>query len=365
MYGGILELRKMIKCTISITIVLALVLCFSASISYAIPDSESRQITLGFLERVAGLDMNKYTVVSFEASRSKMPDALHYQTNMRIVISDNENKFEGLVTLVDGEVWTYSLNSLLTENTVSDLSLGDYLTGAKRAVEQYQTSFNADYCNEFLEMVSKASQNPSTMVETEKALLKIEYIENSLAPSERIQICWLPKINSKYTSPFKSVSVSMSKKGLLTRLTDNMRLYHFVTTDIKLSKEEATSLAMPYIEAYAHMHQQGIKSLETTIDFLPDISSNRGDRFEVYPRWEVAATFDKTNEEKVFGYSVLIWADNGKVYHHGSQGSYSQTEANDGAYSLWWLASAILVFAVLSSVGVYTQHRTRTRRRKK
>jgi hypothetical protein len=212
-------------------------------------------------------------------------------------------------------------------------------------------------------MITEALQTQRLQIENEKALLKIQYAENESTPIEFTRIQFFQKINSQFISSFKSITVSISITGLLTRLADNIGLYRIATTDINISKEEAIKIAMREVQPYASQHQQNIIAVNATLEYVRDITSNCGDSFTIYPQWNVFATFDKINEENVIGYAVLIWADNGKVYHSHPQGLYSPSQSNS-TYPPWLPAVATAaIFAALSGL-VYTKHyQTKSRRK--
>lgn len=342
-------------------IILIFALLVSINIVYS-TDFDAKLMATEFLEKVAGINLDGYTIVSLNASKNRMPDSQHFQTNVRVEISNGQVELAALVTFVDGKFWAYRLDLLSGDLGGTEQSLNESLNVISGAMDGYQINFDAGYCSGFAQMVSTALQTQSRIVEDQEALLSIHYAENGSTPLERTQVQRSQKIDGQFVSPFRSVQVSVSKTGLLTRLTDNMRLYWVATTEIKTSKEKAIEIATPLIEAYALKHQQKINAVDATLEYVTDITSDRGDRFAMYPQWTVMATFDKTNNESVFGYAVLLWADNGKVYHFGPQGFIS----NEGAstYPMWPFAVAIaIIVLVLSSVGTYKQRRAKIWRR--
>jgi hypothetical protein len=86
-----------------------------------------------------------------------------------------------------------------------------------------------------------------------------------------------------------------------------------------VTKEEAISLAMTYIEPYARENNRTIESINATLWYVSDYKGSRGNSSQVYPEWEVSAKFDGL-KDYVFGYSVLVWADNGEIRSAGPQG---------------------------------------------
>jgi len=318
-------------------------------------------MTLEFLEKIGALNMDFYRIDSLNTSTVPMPVSGNFQTIVRVVFGNKGNKFAALITFIDGKFWTYKLNLLSGEMEGSEQSLESCLAIARSAINGYQTCLNANYCSKFSQMVSTALTTKSLIIEDDTALLKI-YHEEDLQSLEQTMAQCFYKIDGKFITPYRSVQISLSKTGLVTRLYDGMGLHRVATTDVKISREEAINLAVPYIIAYAKRHQQKVKEINATLEYVSDITSNRGDRFAIYPQWNVFATFDIINEENVFSYSVLMWADNGKVHHDDPQGSI-QNSISDSPNLFPLLIAIIIVVFIFPGLGAYTMRRVKIRRK--
>lgn len=324
---------------------------FSANGVYAFQDP-AEDLAFKFLERVARINAEKnYSMISFNTSTGKIPNSQHFQTTIRVVFSDGQNKFETLTTLIKERFWMYFLYPLSWEDSENELTLEDCLIIANQAVEEYRVNFDAEHCGIFAQMLSTAIQTQSLIVEDNNYLLKINCTESCSTQWEKFhyaQIQLFEKINGQFVTPFRAVYISVSKNGLVTEFVDNLGVYNVVTTNINVSQQEAINIATPYIKAYAQKHQQEITTINAKCEFIKDISGCRGESFAIYPQWHIMAMFDKTNEEGIFGYSVMIWADNGKVYHHEPQGCYlSEKKAT---FSFSW--EPILVAAIALAIGL-------------
>lgn len=346
----------MVKRFTPILVGLILMLIIGVISAFASSDTYTTTVTQKFLEYAAKFDMKTYTLTSCNSTKCLMPFAQsypHYQTFIKATFSSSESYFEALITLIDNKIWSYTLENLPPETVA--LTLADSLTIAKNAVDGYRTAFNANHAGEFSQMISTAIQTGNSKIENASGILEISYGESN-APAEFTCLRWLQKINGQFTTLSRSITISLSKTGLVTRFIDNINHYQIGATNIKTSKEEAIDIATPYFQEYASEHGQSIKKVNATFEFISDISSSRGDIFKVYPHWNIFATFDKRNEECVYGYAVMIWADNGQVYHHDPQASYYDEEA--GIDPLFWvlLATVTIYPAVLSS-SVYVKRR--------
>ena len=343
---------------VGVIIGLLFVSFFAMQISYC---SDAESVALEFLENVVGIDMNSYNVISFNASGTTLLDSNHSQTNIRIVIGDGHKTFDILITLADGRVWMYRLDLLSGELEDEETGLNNCLTVAKGAINGYQRYFNAVHCGGFDKMVSTALQTNSSKVENENVILDIYCAEDSASSSEHVRLCWFEKIAGQFTIPHRSVSISISKAGMVTRFTDNLGLYQVATTNIDISKEQAIKIATSCIEEYAFENKRKVKAIEATFEYVSDITSSRGSRFLIYPQWKVLAGFDDLDRNYAYAYGVMIWADNGEIYNRGPQGSYRSMEMSTPLFSLWPFAVVIVALALLFGLVSLARHRIRVR----
>lgn len=351
------------KIFFAISIAFVLVLVFSVPVVYSDSDFAESE-SLKFLEQVANINMDSYSLVSIDASRARMPDSQHFQTDVKVVISNGQREFEALITLVDGKLRSYRLDLLSGDLEEEEAGLDNCLTAANRAIDGYRMHFSAGHCEGFAQKASAALQTRSSTVEDESAILDIRYDDDSTTPSEYVSLQWSEKINGRFAMPHRSVTLSVSKSGMLTRFIDNLGIYQVATTNVNVSEEEAIDIAMPHIEAYARKNGPEVESIEAALEFTSDITSSRGDRFLIYPKWNIFATFDEINEENVLGYAVMIWADNGKAYHHGPQGVLPPTGVSKPVYSSWLFVVIIIVISALSGAIALTKRRSKARQTK-
>ncbi|MEM3700766.1 MAG: hypothetical protein QXL57_07900 [Candidatus Bathyarchaeia archaeon] len=248
------------------------------------------------------------------------------------------------------------------------MTLWDYLKVANKSLTSYQKFVGTLDYNRLIGMLSTAIETKNQRIEDEEFALNISYTENCSTLYDYMEntvISFARKVNG-YRLPGDYFMMSFSKNGWLTRIVDNT-IFYVATTVVNVSMEQAISQALPYAEAYAHSHGQKVKDINAVFEFVRDLGCVRGDNFAIYPQWKVWITFDKVNEENVFGYAVMIWADNGEVYHHGPEGFYSpSSERNVDSYLLWQLmvaaAAMIILFPTLIT---WIKYRVRARRKNK
>ncbi|MEM3774780.1 MAG: hypothetical protein QXX92_07280 [Candidatus Bathyarchaeia archaeon] len=327
--------------------------CFSAS---ATPNSVAEQMVLKFLGNIVGMDMSRCSILSSNASTARMPNSPHYQTNIKIVIDSSGAQFEAAVTLVDGKIWTYHLYGEFKEG---NLTLRDCLNVANKSLTSYQTFIGKSY-GELLNMLTEAISEEKTEVKAGDFTLNVSYIPTNYREAAIVR--YVRMING-YSFPGDYFVISVSKDGLLTTIIDNT-IFYVATTDVKISESEAINKALPYAEKYANQHGQKITTVNATFEFARDVGSVRGDNFAIYPQWRVWFTFDKTNEENVYAYAVLIWADSGEIYNSGPQGFYNASLNGDAnASSLWQIVAVLAIFTLFPALTISVRYKVKARRK--
>lgn len=338
-------------------------LTFGCNVVYAIPNIHARSIALKFLEDVIGVDMANFHVISFTASTARMPNSPHYQTDIKVVIANTTSQFEAFMTLVDAKMWTYSLQGEFRNN---NLIFWDSLKVANKSLASYQKFVGASNYNRFIGMLSKAIEAKNQHTEDEEVVLNISYTENCFTQSDYMEstvIRFTRKVNG-YRLPGDYFMLSVSKDGLLTHIVDNT-IFYVATSVINVTMEQAINKALSYAEVYARPYGQKVVAVNATLEFSRDVGCTRGDNFAMYPQWTVWVTLDKVNEENVYAYAVMIWADNGEVYHHSPQGFYKSSSGNAGANSLWLVAAIVVIVALFPALTTYAKYKARARRSSK
>lgn len=347
-----------------------------------------------FLEGVVGIDLDSVRVVKFFASSLRIAvfegdDRPRKEDYISVVFENGSNRFDASIDLIDGRFWVYRLYLLSGDLGPDRLGFKDCVRAAYKAIEGYRKLYNTGYSAEFSQLLSAVLRNESLTIDLkdprpvgEPSFLKgstlLARVDGETGTLEiiyykrfsRVTFVWYEKIKGRWITPWRSISLHVSlKTGLVIGLGDNMMHYKVATTDVKIFREEAIRIAMPYIQAYALKHLLLIKKIEATFSFENDIGLRRGkDRngfYMVYPRWSVTAYFDRVTHQNVFAYTVGIWADNGKVYHHGPQGFYSGGAAGPS----WPLPAAAAFTATFLTLAIYkrrlkTHKRTQRIRRK-
>jgi hypothetical protein len=333
---------------------------------YATSNLTAKDYALSILEHVGGMNLSSSPIELLGGSSNILdPGSRHLSTDIRVAISENNRSLNFLFVFIDDKFWTLDLD-LAPVELFGDKTLNDSLSIAKKAVESYREVVNASYCDEFAEMISTALHSQCLTVENDDALLQISHVENcttQLDYRECTQLQWFKKIKGQCTGG-QSVGMSISKNGRVTMLMDNLATFYVATTDINVSEAEAINITMPYAQAYAETHGQRVIWTNATLEWRRDLDSSRGDDLAIYPSWRVELSYDKTNNESVFGYWAQIWADTGQIEGRGSAGGYSAPKSDYLVYP-WPMIAVITIVAIVvasTCTGTYLKRRSKARR---
>jgi len=364
--------RQMMSGRCSVLLLL-FVLLFSISVSFGYCNgvgtsaaSDPDQLTATFVEGVAGLNMSTYPILSSDVAVSRLPNSQHIRTDVRIVLGNGSRALEAVITLVDNKLWNYKLRSL-GEPLDGSKTLNECLAIADVAVGKYRDLFNAGHSNGMAQMLSDAIRNQNLTVENSDALLSVSQKENCSTPLDYERyttLQWYKKIVGQFTSPLQSIWISISKSGLLTGFTDNLATHYIASTTINVSEEQALNISKQYAEAYAAEHGQKIVGAGATLKWDYDADSQRGDDFAVYPMWVFEAQYNET-KQGVYGYGVLMWADNGQIIRDGPRVLFEAAERTGNISNgyFWVFLGVTLVALVLTCSGTFVRRRTNSRKR--
>jgi len=342
---------------------------------------DARGFAFTFLEEVVGIDLDNVKVVNFSASSPRIAvfegdDRPRKEDYISVVFESGGNRFKASINLIDGIFWYYTLRPFWDPGP-DRVGFKDCVRAAYKAMEGYRKLYNTGYSAELSQLLSAVLRNESLTIDLKdprpagepsflKGLTLLARVDGETGTLEIIYhkevsivgFFWYEKIKGRWVTPCRSISLDVSlKKGLVTSLVDHMMHYKVATTDVKISREEAIRIAMPYIQAYALKNLVTIEKIEATFSFVSDDSLHRGkDRnglYMVYPRWMVIAWFTTKPKSGVCGYAVLLWADNGKVYHHGPQGHFSE-----GAAGPSWPVPTAGAFTAILGLAIYKRLKT-------
>lgn len=313
-----------------------------------------------FLRQVAGFnvsgDVDPYAP-GFGSPLS--PGSQHLTTDATIVVEREGRFFDTITTLLDGKLWMFtSYDSVVLPE---GKNVSECLEIASLAITRYRVFFNASYVDGLIGMLSEAITNQRLTVENSDALLNVTVNVNCSTPLdyERFTtVDWYKKIANQFVSDYQRISIIISKGGFLAGFYDGLGVFHVATTSINVSEEQATNISRPFAEAYGEAHGQEIVWTTTSLDWIPDLESQRGDDLAVYPVRVVEALYNET-KLGVYGYEAWIWADNGQVSWKSPQGFLGGDSETGGANSpiMWLSLGAIVIVIIVTCSATYLRRR--------
>ena len=327
---------------------------------------QSHQDFTNFLNYVAGINMDKYNQSSFYMSSSKVMGSQNNQTTISAIVSNNQVNLSVAMILIDGKVRFYDLGILSGALEGKGLGFADSLTSAKIAIDNYASFFNASYCRGFDELVPEniPIRNLTVNSYIDNKELNIQTTIDSASKLENTRLCWYQTTNGM-TIAARSIQVTVSNNGVMTTFADNLGLYKIAATAGVISKQQAIDISMPHVNTYIKENDREIKSVNATFGYVTDLTGSRGDSFLVYPQWSIDATFGDSNND-VYGYSTLIWADNGEVRYEGPQANFRPISTNSTVTNstISLVVTSIAIIAIMPfAVGfVYIRRQGENRR---
>jgi hypothetical protein len=328
---------------------------------FPIQTFEEQQLFWTFLTDIAGLDTNNYNIDFFIATPEEVTGSQKTQTSISAILSNRQATLNIAMVIIEGKVRFYDLN-LATgtlEKPTTTTKITDSLSASRSALTQYQTSFNAEYCADFAELIPVALESEMLSVDSGNLLLTVERSTDELKQIDYTHLCWYQKIGD-FASPWLSIQATFAETGLLTSFADNRGLYHVATTEVVLTEQDALELASLFIVEYADANGRTVESIGAEFVYVSDYSSARGDSYLVYPQWTVTALFDDSNLEGIYGYNVLIWGDSGEVHYHGIKGLYQSIQSTaEFSYQYAIIIALTMTVSIIGAV-VYVRAKNPT-----
>jgi hypothetical protein len=359
-------MKKVFLCvSVALMFALSSIVIYRHSVECSASTTNLQSVALQFLEQVAGFNTSDYQMNASSLSEPEwMWGAHHFGNSVTADIINSRGESKAFLHFIDGTFWYFQLDSSSWENFgTNELSFDDLLKTLIKVVNGYQAFFNASYCSDFAQLASSALQTQKLSVENRDFSLQIQRGSSAL-PRGIYATCY-SKIDGENTSNFRSMQVGISKTGVATDIVDGMMIYYVATTNVTVSEEQALDMAEPYIQAFAKKNQREVTAITTAFRYERDGSEERGDTLAIYPEWTVSALYNQvsvynTSEGYAYGYSVVIWADNGGfAVNEPAYGWPPTTNGNVGLLFLLIPAVIIMIFVLASGLYLYDRRKTK------
>ena len=257
--------------------------------------------TVNFLTIVFKLNMTDYKTADIVTSQAS--DGIFITFKFR----QTESNLDVCTKFRDNEVIWCKLYPVEGMPSFIESEHADVLSNAKDTLNRLQMLSAKESLSAMQNML-----NPITDLQNSETSNK-EFTQEITVKENEVTISW---------SPFANGLINQQNQMTL-RFTDGYLMFFanylgensIGTSDVKISEEQATQIAIEQVKAFSWVQGNELVSNVTVLDepFFTQLSlQNRGNN-TLYPLWEIKLGLDKMYPGGVTSFQVFIWADNGEV----------------------------------------------------
>ena len=188
----------------------------------------------------------------------------------------------------------------------------DVIDMAENILLRYQNYAKFTYLNQMRDILQSFKESKNT----EKVVGDIKFLLTTEGNDAEIQ--WIYTA-SGIDFQSKSVSISIDNEVLET-LADGWYLFKVGSTEVNISEEEATNIALNYLKSYswtATIDDQQVKVTDYIVLQEPRVvqllPQGREESLDLIPYWYITFYLNKVYPENINGIGIGIWADTGEV----------------------------------------------------
>ncbi|MEM4704610.1 MAG: hypothetical protein QXJ02_06045 [Candidatus Bathyarchaeia archaeon] len=289
---------------------------FVAGASRLFESEDSRKtVAVKLAKNVLGIDTDAYNSLSCE----------DYNGAVFVWLSQGKTTSYVLVEFINQKfhymgVRSYILHSKYNASFIDPALLprtnSNIIAIATEVLNNYKELVNASYVDRFVPLLSMVSDpHKSQNITQDDVTLRLTYI------SEKNSVNMF-FVLSFYEIPAVGLSFEISSTGYVTSLRDTISIYKIGKTEISITKEEAIRIALENASQYINALGAQVVKTEATLYM---VQGRYGDRYLLYPEWQVQFVFDKHYNHSIFGYAVSLWADTGEITYSMYQGEYGDS----------------------------------------
>ena len=273
---------------------------------------------LDFIQNVLLFDIAEYniTLIQDGVTLPSQPDDPTIEI-MDYALESNRSRLDVSVAFTNnvltGCILSAPNGSVLPAQTPSDL-----IDSANVFLEKYQ-AFTGDNLTDMINTLSliDGTKNLNVTSGNVKLNLRIFDIQNGQVDSI---FRWLYTFNG---TDYTALGVTF-RNGALYALRDDRSLYKIGNTDVNITKEQAISAAMKYVQNYsytgvtgsyenpAYVEIGGFNITEENI--TAELNTYPRESSTLYPYWSVQLPLTETYPGNIWALLVSVWADSGKVF---------------------------------------------------
>lgn len=345
--------KKLLLSVVILSLLLVCIIFAALTPNVHAAEVNIQQRGLEVTNSVIGLDLSKYSVTTKEdlADQHASYLGLVPQENVKYNLVSDSGELNVLYTFAEGNLQMIQVlenfGKPITNKlpTVAPKMAYDFLS-------DYQTYTDNPLYGE-LKSTLKGVDAGKNLTKTEgNTVLEVTYIDGYT------NFKWYYTDNGTIAPYSKFIALSF-KNHFLSAFVDNWQFYDVGSSNIKLSKEEVSNIALEAARTHswsgkldddtlstAKFNSSNIKWASLTFDNSLGINNTRSeDPLVLYPVWRVGVALDKWYDQ-LYGVVVVVWADTGEVRSlEEAWSTLPQPSANaNKEISLFSEASFLIVF---------------------
>ena len=340
--------------------------CNAADPEYSELTSPEKVLTV--LEEVVGLDMTKYsTNLEFYAQTPFLYFEVLPQEDVTYSLESDESKLEVIGAFADQKLRSLNIY-LMGGSPLTTKPVTNPLEMSKDFLDKYQTCSGASYYSAMRSMLDNIEIDKNITTTVENVMLEVTVTGSNAS------FRWKYVFNG-IEAPSKCVALKF-ENGFLKYFIDTWSLYNMGSTDLNVSEEEVTEIAMNAAENYSWNVSMGgepqvtvtqfniVGVIETKLaigNYATKNEARSGDPLTLYPVWRVKLYFDKLYPGNVYGLDISIWADTGEISDIRTLISMIGYPEDIPEFTSWILLSAMMITMAAVAV-IYKQKLTKLRK---
>ena len=310
---GRMNLKKM---KVALALVLTAVLVGAQTHVVFPAELAGRDKALSFIRDVIQLDETKYnmTLARYNYHMEEVEERIKYSF-------DSENsKLDVNSVFINNTLWYCTLDEgegYVGSALYAQPLPGNVLDAAKNLLQRYQAFSGASYLQAMLDLlntVDKASELTKT----------VGNVTLEIKTFDHIQFSWFYTFEGGIVTKTKRVAVGLTQDGGFSVLADTWNKYSIGNTSVKLTREEAITIALKRVESYSYKvgYADGtIGEVNTQVSNI-DLNSTKAELYmykkessTLYPAWRIQFDFNTWGPANTYGILVQIDAATGEVFY--------------------------------------------------
>ncbi len=277
-----------------------------------------KENALSFISNVLPLDMTKYNSTLTQYGLTP-PSAEGYPTTELVdyTLEANESKLVASCSFSD-KVFTGCLLIVQKGSILSEKPSDNLIDSARSFLEKYQAYTGDD----LIDMINSLSHADATKnMTTTSGNIKLSILSQKVGPETVDTIFrWIYTING---AGYTAIGVTFRNDDFYA-LRDDRGIYKIGNTDVEITKEQASNLALKYVQTYSYTGITGsdeepeyveISGFNITNENITaELNTYLRESSTLYPYWSVQLPLTENYPGNVWALLVSVWADSGDVF---------------------------------------------------